>query len=285
MRSTLRTADVTDLGMVWTALRGAPAFAEREEFERFFREAPWRVQVSDNGEAAVLERWRAHLDVLSVRGLWCAERRISPIMRSLDVIASTQGFADLISPVVFEGYADPYLDAGMVVCQRIVTMRLARAREYAFLPEPPAGVTLRLASAVDLASLLAVDIESFEEFWRADADTMARYLSDGRVGVAESDGRVIGYTLATTDRGDGILGRLAVIPGRRGEGIGTALLCDAIAYLARTGVSAVSLCTQETNAVSRSLYARAGFMEMDGTSVFLSFGRTRETGPIAVAGR
>ncbi|MDO9557947.1 MAG: GNAT family N-acetyltransferase [Coriobacteriia bacterium] len=278
MRDMLRVATEGDLAMVWSAVRAAHVFDERAELERLFREAPWRVQVTDTGEAVVLERWRDHLGILSVRSLWCTERRVAPLMRALDDVASRQGFADLLSPVVPESYAGQYTDAGMVICQRMITMRLDRLQRRESVPSVlPEGVALRLGVPDDLEALVAVDIVAFDAFWRGDVPTIHRYLAFGRVMVAEVGGRVIGYTLATVERGEGMLGRLAVVPPHRGRGVGTGLLNDAVEYLARAGVHAVSLCTQEGNAMSRSLYRRAGFREVGGSSVFLAFGRTPET--------
>lgn len=266
------------MAMVWSAVRAAHVFSSREELDLFFREAPWRVQVTDAGEAAVLERWREHLEILSVRDLWCAERRVAPLMHALDDVSVRQGFADLLSPIVPESRSAPYRHAGMSVCQRIITMRLDRLRTRVLeTPELPAGVTLRLADANDLEALLAVDIVAFSALWRGDVTTIRRYLERGRVAVAEAGGQVIGYTLATAERGEGMLGRLAVAPLFRGRGLGTALLHDAMEYLVRTGVTAALLCTQEDNATSRSLYGRAGFREIGETSVLLAYGRTPDT--------
>ncbi|MDZ4655690.1 MAG: GNAT family N-acetyltransferase [Coriobacteriia bacterium] len=278
MRNALRIGNETDLAMVWSAVCAAHIFGERDEFNRFFGEAPWRVQVTDAGEAAVLERWREHLNVLSVRGLWCAERRVAALMSSLDAVSSRQGFADILSPIVPESHAEPYRDAGMHVCQRVITMRLDRLQHQEPVPSSlPEGVTLRLGCPDDLEALVAIDITAFDAFWRGDAPTISRYLSLGRVMVAEAAGQLIGYTLATVEREEGMLGRLTVVPRHRGRGVGTWLLNDAVEYLVRAGAFAVSLCTQEDNAMSRSLYGRAGFREVGETSVLLAYGRTPET--------
>ncbi|MBN2405821.1 MAG: GNAT family N-acetyltransferase [Coriobacteriia bacterium] len=281
MRRTLRIATGEDLAMVWSALRSTHIFEERAQLDDFFAEAPWRVRVTDVGEAVVLERWREHLAILSVRGLWCAEHRIAPLMKAVDEVATAQGYADLVSPVIPEAYADPYLQAGMRICQRIVTMRLdhiGQTSESAVNLWD--GVRFRLADAADLAELIAVDILAFDPFWRADVPTIERYMQAGRVVVAQAADRLVGYTLATASRGDGVLGRLAVVPGYRGRGVGTALLQDAVEYLARCGARSVSLCTQEDNASSRSLYSRVGFAEVGAPSVFLAFCRTPNTSPI-----
>ena len=94
-------------------------------------------------------------------------------------------------------------------------------------------------------------------------------FDDGRVVVASMSEQVIGYTWCTMDRGIGTLGRLAVLPEHRRHGAGGWLLGDALAYMARNGAEVLSLCTQEDNAASRALYARAGLRELPERLVFL----------------
>lgn len=267
----LRPARVDELAAVYNAVGAARLFLGREAFDRFFAEGPWRVQVTDAGEAVVLDRWRAHLDLLAVLGLWCAERRIAPLMRAAHGIALAHGYAALLSPVVPDAYAQPYLDAGMRVRERTVTMSLMRLDRRAPRHAPlPADVTLRPAGEADVAALLAADARIFEPFWRCDAPTMARGMADGRVVLAEAAGAVVGYTQAAVREREGLLGRLGVVPEQRGCGIGAALLEAALADMASRGATLATLCTQEDNAASRALYAHAGFEAQPGTSVLLT---------------
>jgi ribosomal protein S18 acetylase RimI-like enzyme len=122
-----------------------------------------------------------------------------------------------------------------------------------------------------------IDAECFNDFWRYDADRLSRYFVEDRLMVAEGSQGVIGYTLSTVVRGSGTLGRLAVRPSARHRGIGEALLHDALAYLVRTGVETVSLCTQEDNQASRALYRKIGMTELTGRLVFL-MGSARHAG-------
>jgi ribosomal-protein-alanine N-acetyltransferase len=131
----------------------------------------------------------------------------------------------------------------------------------------PAGVTLRGGTPKDLRAVAEVDRACFDGFWRYDAETLPRSVASERLGVAESGGMVIGYTLSVVHGPEATIGRLAVIADRRRCGVGAALLADAVAYAIRMGASGVTLCTQEDNDDSRRLYRRAGFREAPGRLV------------------
>jgi len=266
----MRAADERELGAVWAAVGAAHLFKTREDFEAVWRDAPWRIQVSEAGDAALVGVWRSHSGLLAVQGLWCAERDMASILRDLGSLARSQGFSGLLSPLVAEGLSAPYVAAGMQVVHRGITLRLDRPGDQ----EPPAvpGVGLRLAGAADIEALERVDGACFDDFWRFDAPTLRRYLAAERATAAIRGGSVIGYTLCTVSRGDGMLGRLAVMPEERGRGIGALLLGDAVAFMARAGARAVTLYTQEENVSSRALYARGGFRELPGASCFLTMG-------------
>lgn len=267
---TLRPADAADLGAVWLAVKAARTFESREALESFWREAPWRVQVSEAGDAAIVERWRQHVGLLAVKGLWCAERHMSALLAELLSLARTQGFDDLLSPLVPETLIAPYEAAGMRITHRGVTMRVV-ARETREVSQAP-DISLRLAGLADLDAILVADEASFTPFWQYDAPSLTTLLGDHRAVVATCDGEVIGYTLCTVDRDEGMLGRLAVVPRARQRGIGAALLDDALGYLARAGVRGVTIYTQEENRISRALYESRGFRQSREASCFLTFG-------------
>lgn len=266
----MRTAGERDLGAVWCAVRPTRTFADRGEFEAAWREAPWRVQVSEAGDAALLGGWRDHSRLLAMQGLWCAEGDIPAIIGDVVSVARAQGFEGVLSPLVPEGMARPYLAAGMQVMHRGITLRLDRPADVA--RRAVDGVDLAVAGLPDAAAIEAVDSTCFDAFWRFDARMLRGYLVSERAVVAMRGATVIGYTLCTVNRGEGMLGRLAVLPEERGRGIGALLLGDAVAYMARVGVRAVTLYTQEENVPSRALYAKSGFRELLGSSCFLVTG-------------
>jgi ribosomal protein S18 acetylase RimI-like enzyme len=264
MSGLLRPALRDDLAWLWPPVRASQIFDTITELTQFWTEAPWRVRVNSRGEAAVVVRWRDHLDLLAVKGLWCSERRVPLLLDDLRAVAREQGFGRLMSPLLPEEAAPPYLDSGMHPVQEIIVLRLNVKKRRRLLEAPDAAVGLRLGTVADIQPVLAVDNAAFETFWRYDRRLMERYAVAERLGVAESGGEVVGYTLCTVRHGEGSLGRLAVRPDVQGRGIGAVLLEDAVAYLERSGADRVTLCTQAENLRSRRLYANAGFKDVPG---------------------
>ena len=220
------------------------------------------------GEAALLGRWRAHLGLCAVLGLWCSSEP-DPVSRRAICATSraVQGFSRLLGPLVPEEAVGPYLDAGLERLERILALRLESPRIARLAPGLPAGVTVRTATPPDLPAVLACDAAAFDDFWRYDEASLSRYARSERLAVAERDGRLIGYTLATVRAGEGSLGRLAVAQDERGHGVGRALVCEAARWMAESGARAVTLSTQETNESSRRLYASLGFRQLPGALV------------------
>ncbi len=132
------------------------------------------------------------------------------ILTELLSLARTQGFDDLLSPLVPESLVGPYEAAGMHVAHRAVTMRVKNpvSREQVLEPD----VALRLVGEADLEGLLAADSTAFTPFWRYDEPSLAALLGTHRAVLATVGGETIGYTLCTVDRDEGMLGRLAVVP-------------------------------------------------------------------------
>jgi ribosomal-protein-alanine N-acetyltransferase len=264
-RSLTHPATRDDVLRLWPVVVGAHLFRDREELVAFADAAPWRVRITPAGEAAVLERWREHLDMLSIQGIWCSTDRVAPIVEDLQQVARLQGFARLLGPLVTDDSVWPYEAAGLSIRQRIVIYRMQPPKAQ---PHPaPVGVVLRPGTAKDLPAVAAVDAESFDEFWRYDDEILHRSVEREHVVVAEAEGKVIGYTLSTLHGVEATVGRLAVVPSRRHAGVGSALLADAAATAARHGAAGITLCTQEENDDSRRLYRRAGFREAPGRLV------------------
>jgi [ribosomal protein S18]-alanine N-acetyltransferase len=268
-----RPAERTELAWVAPPAVRAQVVADVAELARILAAEPWRVRVTERGEAAFLERWRPHLNDCAVLGLWCLPRRVPVLVADLLEVAREQGFDRLLGPLVPEQYARPYLESGLRVVERVRVLRtdaplVARASAHG----APGGVTFRVADPGDLPAVARLDAACFEPFWHYDLHLLERLATTGRVAVALRDGAVIGYTLATARGGDGSLGRLAVAPSMRRRGVGRALVSEAVAWMASRGARSVVLSTQEDNEASLALYRRLGFRESPGALVACASG-------------
>ena len=85
--------------------------------------------------------------------------------------------------------------------------------------------------------------------------------------VADREG-VTGYAITGRAGALGYLQRLAVHPDHQREGVGTALVADALWWARRRGAIAMLVNTQESNATALTLYERLGFhAEPEGLAV------------------
>jgi ribosomal protein S18 acetylase RimI-like enzyme len=262
-----REAEASDLGWVVPAAVRSHVVEDAAELIGIHESEPWRVRVTQRGEAVLLDRWRTAGGDCAVLGLWCAPRRVPVLIADLMEVARGRGFVRLVGPLVPEAAASPYLDGGMRVIERLVVMRLDGVRR-ARVPTPvPFGVEVRLAAPADLPAISRMDAESFDPFWHYDMRILGRLARIDRIAVAVRDGAAIGYTLATARGSVGSLGRLAVAPTSRRRGVGRLLAGEAVAWMADQGARTVVLSTQEGNAASRTLYRQLGFRELPGALV------------------
>jgi ribosomal-protein-alanine N-acetyltransferase len=243
-------------------------FNSRAGFEESRAAGAWRVQVTDRGEGVLLEPWREHLDVLAIRAIWCGIDRVSSLVEQVMDIAARQGYGHVLSPLVTVGVAHAYTRAGMRLHETLVLLKHGGAPLAGGSLAPP-EVSLRPAVASDLSEIADVDSECFAEFWRYGPARLSRYLEEEHIIVAHAARGLLGYSLALIMRNSGTLGRLAVRPAARRQGVGEALARDTLAYLQRAEVATVSLCTQEENLASRALYRKLGMTEMSDRLVFL----------------
>jgi len=286
--SEFRPADDREVMQLWPAVRAARLFATPDEFRAFRDAGPWRVRLTRRGDATLLDRWRAHLDVLALRGVWAPSWRIASVVADARAVAEAHGLGRVLSPLLDVGALGPYLATGMVETERIIALQAPPS--HVVHAEVPDGVALRSGSAEDLPAVFRLDALCFNEFWRhTAADTTPLGVGDRlmlAVNVADEPGgpggpsagaqtgsaggseTVLGYTLATKVAGTVTLARLAVAPQARRTGIASALLADAAQWAARNGADALTLTTQEANTASRALYARAGLVELSGRYAF-----------------
>ncbi len=265
MSLTLHPASAEECRRIWPAVASDRVFVTVEQLLEYRDGAPWKVRVSERGDAVVLGAWRTHLDVLAMRGVWCAERLVPAMCAEAREMARQHGFARLASPLLPEALLDGYRRAGMRADYPIVAIQGLPTQVA--LVESASGVRLTAAAPGDLAELAGIvelDAECFEPFWRYGEAELIELLRTERAVVARTDsGDVIGYTLATVSRSAATLGRLAVSPRARRRGVGRALVADVARWSSEAGAKTLGLCTQEENVASRALYRSCGLHEIE----------------------
>jgi predicted N-acetyltransferase YhbS len=93
-----------------------------------------------------------------------------------------------------------------------------------------------------------------------EADIVAHLLT-GSGAVAEADGQWVGSALWVEQDGGLYLGRLAVAPAWRGQGIAKALMSAAEAAARKAGLPRIHLSTRLVLIDNRRLFAACGFVE------------------------
>ena len=125
-------------------------------------------------------------------------------------------------------------------------------------------VELQEATNADLPEVLALERSCYRDPWPASAFSA---LPDNsrvffRVTRDEENGSVIGYVIAWFVMDEGELANLAVAPGYRRRGIGSALLDATLTDASARGVGQLYLEVRESNHAARRLYASRKFEEV-----------------------
>lgn len=259
-------------GKLERSLLATKLFTGAEDLHAVLAERPWAVQVNGRGDVAVLARWRDHLPYLSIEALWCPLPEVPQALRDCLGIAREHGMTDVVSPPTRVEEMRVFESAGMRPEVTVVT--LVRETDGVVEGADPAraGITFRHLGHLDIPAILELDMRCFEPFWAYDAHHLARFCTTGRLVAALRADVMLGYTLTTVDGGDGLLGRLCVAPEVRRQGIGLALVADAVEFVRSQGGEHITLSTQIGNAPSQALYAKAGFRDNGRRYVFLRFG-------------
>jgi ribosomal-protein-alanine N-acetyltransferase len=150
------------------------------------------------------------------------------------------------------------LEAGFQEMDHIVTL-IRHSRPLPTLPPSPA--VLRPANAADVPRLAALDAAAFAPPYRLTAGDLAEALlaSDIFVVAELEGGRLAGYCSAAVHGEEGHIARLAVLPATQGQGIGRAMLNQALVYCHTHATARVLINTQKSNQASLRLYEGFGF--------------------------
>jgi ribosomal-protein-alanine N-acetyltransferase len=125
-------------------------------------------------------------------------------------------------------------------------------------------ITLRRASAGDLAEVASIERRCYSDPWPTTAFASLPDNPDVYFTVATQghDGPVVGFVITWRVLDEGELANLAVDPLARRSGIGTQLLDAAISDATQRGVARIYLEVRESNAAARRLYASRNFAEV-----------------------
>lgn len=88
-------------------------------------------------------------------------------------------------------------------------------------------------------------------------------IETAQVFVAEREGQLVGVVVLCETAGGLLLDNVAVLPARKGQGVGRALLIHAEQIASATGHSSIYLYTNEEMSENISLYARVGYVEYE----------------------
>ncbi len=135
------------------------------------------------------------------------------------------------------------------------------------------GLVLREASPADADILTWLVQSAFEEYrgrleppsgaHQDTAEALGNKLATASAVIAEADGQPVGCVFYQHFPTHTYLGRLAVLPEQRGNGIGTALIDSVEAQAREAGRERVPLGTRLVLTENRAYYARRGYREAE----------------------
>jgi ribosomal-protein-alanine N-acetyltransferase len=212
--------------------------------------------VALGGQQVRLGSWRSTANLGYVAPVSDTAPLSVPTLRSALGLLASRGFTEVISGAVPEPQAQPFLDAGFRVRERLHLL----AHPLTDVAAPRRGV-VRRGRRRDHPAALAVDRQAFEPFWQLDADALSETLEATPISRLRITGRPVdGYAVFGLAGDHGYLQRLAVHPDQRGRGLGSALVTDGLAWARRRGALRVLVNTQEQNLTALRLYRALGFI-------------------------
>ena len=125
-------------------------------------------------------------------------------------------------------------------------------------------MTIREATAADIPVLEELLAAYQDEFWARPFPPPPlpdSYLREGRLLVAELDGQVAGMAKAQVRLGIGHISLVYLRPEARGQGGGTALVRELVAFFRAEGVEHVTLNVDTSNSEALLVWRRLGFTE------------------------
>lgn len=167
------------------------------------------------------------------------------------------GYSGAVTGAIMPNEQAPFVDNGFEVREHLHVL----SRSLHDLPDAKQFHSRRMRRA-DLEPLLKIDHESFSSDWQLDEQGIVdakHATSHSRVRVIDVDEQFVAYAITGRTARAGYLQRLAVATDQRKTGIGTALVIDALQWLARRHSEIVYVNTQLDNNAAVSLYQNLDF--------------------------
>lgn len=167
--------------------------------------------------------------------------------------------SSVIAALAYEEWFNQLLRAeGWLEHQRVVLLKWhPQAIDY---HEPENPYLLRPMTNADLETVFHIDQVSFDPLWQQSLHATRRsYDQCSYATVVECEDEVIAYQISTSASFNAHLARLAVLPEKRGMGIGSALVMNMLKYFRKPWIREVTVNTQQDNLFSLKLYERIGF--------------------------
>ena len=120
-------------------------------------------------------------------------------------------------------------------------------------------VTIRNVSRGDLERVYDIEKESFRDPYPPAFINFLYDIDQKTFLVAEKDGTVVGYIIASADRDRGHIISIAIHPSERRKEIGRALMGEMLKILEDIGVATVRLEVRKSNIEAQKLYELLGF--------------------------
>jgi len=120
-------------------------------------------------------------------------------------------------------------------------------------------MTMRAMRLADLEDVMLIERRSFSAPWEESTFRGLMRRPSAALLVAEIDDELTGYSVMWFAADEGELGDIAVLPERRGTGIGRAVLRESIVVAASRGTRWLYLEVRESNEVALRLYEKVGF--------------------------
>ena len=179
-----------------------------------------------------------------------------------------RGVTTAVTPALSSYEAEPFFQAGFELHERLhllaknLTAPSSPADDESAVVAP-SGLSLSVARRWHRRQMLDVDRRAFKGFWQFDAVSLSEALTATPhywARLAVIDGATVGYAVTGRAGDRGYLQRLAVVPEAQGQGVGSTLVIDALAWLRNRRVTLALVNTQEINTRAFDLYQRHGFV-------------------------